>query len=102
MSYSVEEEDMPIVGCTCHDSVTIEVPASGIIVVTSEVHIWIDEIPAGVPSDSLVNQAGTLISVYYAPNAGTYTYYLDIEMSLGESAGDIIKSSVTTAAYYGY
>lgn len=130
MNYSEGLGVQPIVGCTNYDSISITVPGPGIIVVTSMVHVWIehtvgtadgwwfyhdlnsgdciddppynwiDEIAADWPTDGLMNKDGTLITVYNVAAGGTYTYYLDIEMWMGESANDRIQASITTAVYY--
>ncbi len=121
---------LPIAGCSAYMSIDITVPGPGTIVVTSMVHVWIehtvgtqdgwwfyieeaasdcvdaapynwiDEIPAGVPTDNLVNQMGTIVRPFTVAAGGTYTYHLNGAMWTGQSAGDRYQAALMVAVYY--
>ncbi len=66
----------------------------------SDTAAFFGEVPADNPSEPYVNQAGTLITVFPAPGAGTYVYHLNFLMRSGESPMDSVVEALTTAVFY--
>jgi hypothetical protein len=57
------------------------------------------EIPTAYPTDSSINTASALTNMYTVAAAGTYTYYLNTEMSEGEDANDTMVNASIIAIF---
>ncbi len=58
------------------------------------------EVSAGQATDTSINLAGALTNRYPVASAGTYTFYLNSQMSSGENAGDTIVNGSIIATFY--
>ncbi len=121
---------LPISGCTNILQMSLTVPSAGTIMLMSTVHIWIDHTSGVgdswhfVHSDavnSCIYAAGT-IDFYddYAPNyptdyfdttgtmvnalavasAGTYTFFLNVEMTSGQNNSDRVSQAESVMVFY--
>ena len=121
---------LQITGCTYIHEVTITVPSAGTLVLTSTVHVWIDHTAGigdfwhFVHSDTMTSctsapdtidyyayywpslatdvfdETGTMVNAISIAGSGTYTYFLNTEMVIGESAGDMISQAETVMVFY--
>jgi hypothetical protein len=66
---------------------------------TTRTH-YTSEIPSGWPTDSLINQAGTVATAFPIAAAGTYEFHLNVDMWSGESAGDAVSEAETVLVFY--
>lgn len=82
-SWSIHTTDSPT---DCSDSTTDRVRYTA-------------EVPGSWPSDSLINQAGAVVNAFSA-TAGTHTFYLNVDMWSGESAGDEVSEASTVLVFY--
>lgn len=121
---------LQISGCTSIHMVTFTVPSAGTLVITSTVHAWIDHTVgtpdlwhfvhsttpslcaaapdtishyayywASIPTETF-DQTGTMVNAISIIGAGTYTYFLNTDMAIGESAGDMISQAETVMVFY--
>ena len=60
----------------------------------------IDEISGAWPTDTIINQALSVQAVFPISGAGTYTYHLNTEMAVGQSASDQIVNGVMVLVFY--
>ena len=58
------------------------------------------EIPSSWPTDSFINQAGAVSTVFPIAAAGTYEFHLNVDMWSGESAGDEVSEAETVLVFY--
>ena len=110
--------------------VTLTVPSAGTLVITSTVHAWIDHTvgtpdlwhfahstsptscaPAPDTIDhyafywaslatEVFDETGTMVNGISISGAGTYTYFLNTDMPVGQSAGDMISQAETVMVFY--
>lgn len=112
-------------------AVSVTVPGSGYVMVTSSVHCRINHtngtedhlrvghtdnlanpptnyttinhvVPSSFPTDSTIDVGFTVSSMHEVGSGGTYTYYLVGLMSPGQDVGDVFYYSETRAIYYPY
>ena len=48
----------------------------------------------------LFNDAGTVLTAFPIPFAGSYTIYLNAQMYFGESSSDLVANAETVAVFY--
>lgn len=58
------------------------------------------EIPGSWPTDTFINQAGTVTTAFPMAAAGTYPFYLNVNMLAGEGAGDGVSEAETVLVFY--
>ncbi|HEV8594527.1 MAG TPA: hypothetical protein VGR51_03265 [Thermoplasmata archaeon] len=61
---------------------------------------FFQEISGAAPTDTFMNEAGTLVNAFPAAGAGTYTYYVNAEMYAGESANDRVSEASAVLVFY--
>ncbi len=61
---------------------------------------WDGDIPSAWPSSSLTNEGGSATNAFPVPAAGTYRFYLNAEMSAGQSTGDKVSEASLLAVFY--
>ena len=77
---------------------TTDSPTDCISPTTDRVH-YTAEIPSSWPSDSLINQAGTVVNAFPVA-AGTHTFYLNVDMWSGQSVDDRVSEASTVLVFY--
>ena len=58
------------------------------------------EVSNAAPTDNFMNLAGTVVTALPVSAAGTYVYYLNINMLSGQSAGDEVSEAETVVVFY--
>ncbi len=114
--------------CDNYLEVTIDVPSAGTIVVTGMLrtivshsdgttdvmigflggtpancpfpYVWLWEIPATWPTDTGIENAGSVQQAFSVPAGGSYTYFLNGSMWLGWDANDRFISANLVAVFY--
>lgn len=61
---------------------------------------WDGDISSAWPSASLTNEGGSATNAFPVPAAGKYTFYLNAEMSAGQSSGDKVSEASLLAVFY--
>ncbi len=61
---------------------------------------YTSEVSDAAPTDGFMNLAGTVVTALPIGSAGTYTFYLNINMLNGQSAGDRVSEAETVAVFY--
>src|SRR2546422_2293188 len=61
---------------------------------------FFQEISSSIAADSFMNEAGTLVNAFPVPGAGTYTYYVNVEMYAGQSTGDRVSEASAVMVFY--
>jgi hypothetical protein len=128
MNYSYSDVGAVLFGCTNSDSVTIDVPAAGSIVVSSLVKLvfnhqngvqsgwgifveddaatcnwneaWIELKDSADSTDANYETSGFTQKVFQVAGPGTYTYYVNAYMWFGEDAADTVDHSYIVAVFH--
>jgi len=58
------------------------------------------DVPSTWGSAATINEVGTTVNAFPVTAAGTSTFYLNVAMSIGQSAGDRVSEASMVAVFY--
>jgi hypothetical protein len=61
---------------------------------------YIQDVPASAPTESFINMEGTFVNAFSVTAAGQLTYFLNVAMEAGQSAGDAVSEASFVLVFY--